>query len=64
MKKWILLGLALIPLAGCAYDPDDYYGQGSYGRYGYTDNGPYYHHGYYDRDRWDGYGYYRGRDYD
>ena len=56
MKKWILLGLALIPLAGCASYPDDYYYGHRY--YGYDD--PYYHRDYYDSDR---YGY-RGYDRD
>ena len=56
MKKWILLSLALIPLAGCAYYPDDYYGSNRYSYY----NGSDYRHRDYDRN-WHRYGY---RDYD
>ncbi|MGH6828953.1 MAG: hypothetical protein ACREFW_08595 [Rhizomicrobium sp.] len=63
MKKWILLGLALIPLSGCAYYPDGYYGHRYDGGYGSYDNGPY-THGYYDHNRRDRDGYYSGRDYD
>ncbi|HXR95201.1 MAG TPA: hypothetical protein VN718_04940 [Rhizomicrobium sp.] len=60
MKKWIVVGLALLSLAACApypgYYRDRYYD--GYYRDGY--NGRYYDHPYYDRDRgYDRDGYYR-----
>ena len=61
MKKWIVVGLALLSLAACAPYPyyyRDRYDDGYHGRsyQGYHDRG-YYDRGYYDRDRD---GYYRG----
>jgi hypothetical protein len=60
MKKWILLGLALVSLGGCAYYPDDYRANG-YGYYG----GSAYHRDYSDRYGRYRYGYrHYDRDYD
>ena len=54
MKKWVVMGIALLSLAACAPYPyyyRDRYDDGYYGRPAYHG---YYDRGYYDRDR-DGY---------
>ena len=58
MKKWIVVGLALVSLAACAPYPG-YYSDRYYDGY----RGRYYDHPYYNRDRYyDRDGYYRGDD--